>query len=205
MKNLFKIILAVSISSVSYGQKIKLGLKGGMNISNTKFAVIDHGESCKREYDDRISFYVGGHVEYLTKPGTNKALSIQVELQYSRQGNSFARSSEFGFTFELDQLNLPIILKRSLFNNFSFVGGGYLGYVISSQEKYQGRRYNKDGYYNFDTGLLVGTEYQFNSGLFLELRYVYGLADISNFASPESFIEHEYKNRVFQIGLGYSF
>ena len=205
MKMIYLTILTILICSVSYGQKLKYGLKGGMNASNTKFTVLDNGESSERDYDNRISYFISGFVEYFPKSKSNKPISIQAELQFSKQGYSYNRSSETGFIFQLDQLNLPLTLKKPITNDFSIVGGVYLGYVTSSNEKYQGRNYLQDEYFNFDNGLLIGVEYSFDLGLFVDFRYVYGLKNMSDFKSQESNIEHEYKNRVFQLGLGYLF
>tara|TARA_R110001583_G_scaffold765_1_gene7080 strand:- start:3075 stop:3692 length:618 start_codon:yes stop_codon:yes gene_type:complete len=205
MKTIYLTILTVMICSVNYGQKLKTGLKGGMNVSNTKFTVLDNGESSEREFDNRISYYIGGFVEYLPKPESNKPISIQAELQFSKQGYSYNRSSETGFIFQLDQMNLLLTLKKPVLNEFSMVGGVYLGYVTSSNEKYQGEKYQQDEYFNIDNGLLIGAEYSFDFGLFLELRYMYGLKNMSEFKSQESNIEHEYNNRVFQLGLGFTF
>ena len=89
--------------------------------------------------------------------------------------------------------------------NFQGLFGGYVGRVIYSKEKSSNnpKRFEIDGYKNFDAGLVLGLEFKF--GVFLETRYMYGLADSSKVSYPSSFIEHEYKNRVFQIGLGYQF
>ncbi|WP_111309950.1 porin family protein [Confluentibacter sediminis] len=205
MKSIYFTILTVLICSVNYGQKLNYGLKGGMNVSNTKFTVLDNGESSARDFENRISYFISGFVEYFPKTKSNKPISIQTELQFSKQGYSYNRSSETGFVFQLDQMNLPLTLKKPILNDLSIVGGVYLGYVTSSNEKYQGRKYKQNEYFNFDNGLLVGGEYSFDFGLLLDFRYMYGLKNMSDFKSPESNIEHEYKNRVFQFGLGYRF
>jgi hypothetical protein len=205
MKTIYLTIITVMIYSVSYGQKWKYGLKGGMNASNTKFTVLYQGESSEREYDNRISYYIGGFVEYIPKPESNKSISIQAELQFSKQGYSYNRTSETGYEFQLDQINLPLTLKKPLINDFSIISGIYLGYVTSSNEKYQGNKYQQNQYFNFDIGLLIGAEYSFDFGLLLEIRYMYGLKNMSDFKSQDNLIEHEYKNRIIQLGLGYTF
>ncbi len=205
MKSIYFTMLTVLICSVSYGQKLQYGIKGGMNVSNTKFTVLDNGESSARDFDNQISYYISGFVECFPKTESNKPISIQVELQFSKQGYSYHSSSETSFIFQLDQMNLPLTLKKPVINDFSIVGGVYLGYVTSSNEKYQGRKYQQNEYFNFDNGLLIGAEYSFDFGLLLDFRYMYGLKNMSNFKSQESNIEHEYKNRVFQFGLGYTF
>lgn len=86
------------------------------------------------------------------------------------------------------------------------VGGGYLGHVILAQEDNGfGVKFEQDNYNNFDRGLIIGLEYQFKFGLFIESRYLYGLSDISKYESAVYNTEWVYKNRVVQLGLGYSF
>jgi len=186
-------------------KKWKYGLKGGINASNTRFTVLNQGESSKRDYDNRISYYICGFVEYLPKPESSKSISIQAELQFSKQGYSYKRKSETGYEFQLDQINLPLTLKKSMINDFSIISGVYLGYVTSSNEKYQGNNYQENQYFNFDVGVLIGAEYSFDFGLLLEIKYMYGLKNISDFKSQDNLIEHEYKNRIIQLGLGYMY
>lgn len=53
----------------------------------------------------------------------------------------------------------------------------------------------------FDAGVLVGAEYQLpNNGVFIDIRYNWGLTDISNFEGSSAI-----RNKNLQVGLGYKF
>lgn len=200
MKKKITLIL-LFISAISFSQKINFSLKGGVNVSNTKFSVINNGYTSDRDFDNRISFYLGGGIEF---PVKKEKMHLQLELLYSRDGYTVVYSSRQ--TFGLDLIKIPLSLKVSLFDKLHLLGGGYVGYVINV--KFADNAFKAlegDGYENFDYGIILGFEYQFNFGAFIEARYNYGIADISSVAYPASFIEHIYKNRIFQIGMGYRF
>ncbi len=136
-------------------------------------------------------------------PNKDKTPSIQVEVLYSRQGHNYSRFRNS--VFELDQINLPVILKKPIYRGLSIIGGGYLGHVIVAQEDNGYKKFKQEGYHNFDSGLILGLEYKFKFGLFIESKYMYGLSDVSKVEFPNSNIEWVYKNRVFQTGIGYTF
>ena len=201
-------ILSLLVSSYSFGQSsIKYFVKGGINFSNTNYSVIVKGVSSSREFDSRKSFYVSsGFNLSLTKKNENTLL--QVELVYSEQGWVYNYTDPGDYTtHEINQINLPFYIKKRIFKNFYSNIGAYFGYVVHSKEKSSNNpnRFEIEGYKNFDSGLLIGFDYHFNLGVFIEMKYMYGLSDISKVSYPSSFIEHSYKNRVLQFGLGYQF
>jgi hypothetical protein len=201
------LLLIITSLNNSFGQSINFSAKGGLNISNAKFSVIVEGSSSNRDLNNRLSFFVGGSIDFsiLSK---KDVLQMQVELLYSREGHTLSyQSTDDIRKFNLDQLKFPILLKYKLFNPFYLVGGGYAGYIINVQEDTGtgGLRSIKDRYNNFDTGIVIGVEYHFNLGIFIESRYNYGLADISPIEFRNSTIKHNYKNRLVQFGVGYTF
>ncbi len=203
----FLVFITISVNN-SFGQSINFSVKGGLNISNTKFSVIEHGISSNRDYDSRTSFFVGGGFDFSILSKNDFKLLMQVELLYSREGNTKKFSSlDYTRILNLDQVKLPILLKKKLFNQLYLLGGGYVGYIIDVQEDTAtgGRRSIKDNYTDFDTGAIIGVEYHFNLGIFIESRYNYGLADVSSVEFPNSSIEHDYRNRLIQFGIGYKF
>ena len=77
-----------------------------------------------------------------------------------------------------------------------------MGYIFKVKDSW-GTTLND--YTNFDLGATIGIQYDFDFGLYIETRYLYGLTDILKLEYPESLIEHENKNRVFQVGIGFNF
>ena len=202
------VITMLLVGGISFGQSlIRYSFKGGLNNSNADFEVIENGVSTNREYENRNSFYIGAGIEFPISSSWSDFF-LQIELIYSEQGWTYYFSSlEQTLINKLDQINLPILVKKQFFSNY-FVGiGAYLGHVVNAEEKFRDekRSFKINGYDNFDFGLLLGLGYKFKFGGLIEARYMYGLADVSEISYPSSFIEHEYKNRVIQIGIGYEF
>ena len=52
------------VCNIYYAQNIKFHVKGGLNISNTKFSVIKNEISSDRDYDTRLSFNIGGAIDF---------------------------------------------------------------------------------------------------------------------------------------------
>jgi len=188
---------------MSYAQGIKFYIKGGLNISNTKFSVIVNEISSDRNYDNRLSFNIGGALDFQIYKRTR----LQIELLYSEQGKVTSYSSIPGKNiFELDQLLMPVLLKFKTYDELYVLAGGYLGYVVNAQEVNDaGFKFKDDEINNFDYGVSLGLQYQFNFGGFIDARYSLGLADLSSVEIPKSSIEWVYKNRVLQFGIGYKF
>ena len=204
----YTLLIIISINT-SFGQAINFSVKGGLTISNTKYTVIVNGSSSNRDYDNRTSFYVGGDLDFLILSKNDFKLRMQVELLYSREGLT-KKISSLNYTrmLNIDQIKLPILLKKKLFNQLYIMGGGYIGYIINVQEDTGtggGLRSIKDSYNNFDTGIIIGVQYHFKLGIFIESRYNYGLADVSDIEFRNSTIKHNYKNRLVQFGIGYTF
>lgn len=190
-------ILMLVFSLSIHSQSIKFNIKTGYNSSNIEYNVIVNGSSSNREIHNRNSFYVGGEMEYPINWKSTNDTSIKIGLIYSEQGSTY-----FETTTIINQINLPIVLKKRIFNNFSFQAGTYLGYIIKVKDSW-GTTLND--YTNFDFGSTIGIQYDFDFGLYIETRYLYGLTDILKLEYPENLIEHENKNRVFQVGFGFNF
>lgn len=190
-------ILFFLISQSNQGQSLKFSLKTGYNLSNVKYNVIVDGSSSGREHHNKNSFYIGGEMEYPINLKAKNGTAVKIGLMYSEQGYTFYETSTI-----INQINLPIVLKKRVFNDFFVLAGGYLGYISKVKDNW-GTTIND--YTNFDFGTTIGIEYEFDFGLFLETRYLYGLTDILKLEYPESLIEHENKNRVFQVGIGFNF
>lgn len=205
MTKLNYLIISISmlVCTMSYAQDIKFYVKGGLNISNTKFSVIKNEISSDRDYDNRLSFNIGGALDFQIYNQTR----LQIELLYSEQGKVWNISSiPEKIIFELDEILMPVLLKFRTFDELQVLVGGYLGYVVNAQDVNDaGVKFKDDGINNFDYGVSFGLQYQFNFGGFIDARYSLGLADLSSVEFPNSSIEWVYKNRVVQFGIGYQF
>ena len=136
-------------------------------------------------------------MEYPINWNAKNSTALKVGLIYSEQGNTYFETSTI-----INQINLPIVLKKKMFNDFFFLAGGYLGYIFKVKDSW-GTTLND--YTNFDFGATIGIQYDFDFGLYIETPYLYGLTDILKLEYPENLIEHENKNRILQVGVGFNF
>lgn len=210
MKKYYLLLVFIIVGiGLSTGQSKSYFIKGGVNISKPKYSVIENGVSSDRDFGKRVSFHVGGGINFpiLTKNEFN--FSLQIEVLYSREGYNLSfPNSDTKLILNLNEIKTPILLKKGLFDNQLYpVVGGYLGYVLDARENSGAGNFRsiKNDYNDFDVGAIIGCEYRFDLGIFVELRFNYGFTNLSLVEYPDSSIKHSYKSRVFKVGLGYQF
>ena len=201
MKVLFSFLFIFYISSTVFGQNLKYGIIGGVNVSNSDVSVNHNGQISNRDYyDNRVSFYVGGSAQ-LPVSINELDLFLSFELVYSQQGYTFEGTYETD-VIELNQLNLPITLKHQVFKNFYFGIGGYVGYILQVKGNLYGNNLSE---YDLDLGALSMIEYKVVKKINIELKYLLGLSDILNREFNDGEYKHNNFNRVLQVGLNYKF
>jgi opacity protein-like surface antigen len=171
-----KIILTLGLVfafGLTNAQETKFGIKGGLN--NTNWT----GDF---DTDAKTSFYLGGLVDITV----SEKFHVQPELLYSSEG----ASDDLGVSY----LRLPIMAKFYVADGFSLQAGPELAFKIGAEEDAV-----DDSIKSLDYGLGVGAGYELTSGLFFDLRYNLGLANISE---DDNF---DIKNMGLQFGLGYRF
>jgi opacity protein-like surface antigen len=171
-----KIILTLGLVfafGLTNAQETKFGIKGGLN--NTNWT----GDF---DTDAKTSFYLGGLVDITV----SEKFHVQPELLYSSEG----ASDDLGVSY----LRLPIMAKFYVADGFSLQAGPELAFKIGAEEDAV-----DDSIKSLDYGLGVGAGYELTSGLFFDLRYNLGLANISE---DDNF---DIKNTGLQFGLGYRF
>jgi opacity protein-like surface antigen len=171
MKKVFLSFLAVVAFGSVQAQDIQFGAKAGVNFSNLT------GDS---EADGTTGFYVGG----LADITISDDFHVQPELLYSAEG---AKDAEISF------LRVPIMAKYYVMDGLNLQAGPLLGFKIGAEEEFD--EITK----SLDYGLGLGAAYEIESGLFFDLRYNMGLANISDFDGVD------FGTTAFQVGLGYRF
>ena len=119
------------ITQSNQSQSLKLSLKAGYNLSNIEYNVIINGSSSGRKHHNKNSFYIGGEMEYPINLKAKNGTALKIGLMYSEQGYTFYETTTI-----INQINLPIVLKKRLFNDFSVLAGGYLGYISKVKDIY---------------------------------------------------------------------
>ena len=192
MKKILMTVAFAALAIAGANAQTKFGVRAGLN--HTDQAVKEY--DIKQETVPRISFYVGGLVEY----AFNDVVLMDAGLTYSNQGYK----TKIGDGKVIDHtLNLPIWFKYH-FAGFRPKAGLYAGYILSQQLKGNGnsKTVDSDSYNHFDYGIGLGAEYNLpNNGLFFEASYNWGLANLQKNGDSKNYIN----NRVIQVGVGYKF
>ena len=196
-----------SVYAQSDSKAIQLGVKGGVNLSKLSGDDFD-------DVDSRTSFNVG----LVAEIPISERISFQPEVFYSGQGFDILErdqdnifDTDQNFEYQLDYIQVPLLLKAYLINGLSVEAGPQFGFKIheefDTQPNSDGGDFeiDEDDSYvkDFDTSLALGTSYKFDSGFFLSARYTMGLTSI--FKDDTFFEDVDGKNEVWQFGAGFMF
>jgi len=206
----------------------KFGLKAGANLSTFT------GKS----YTDnslKAGFHAGGFAEIKA----SEKLFVQLELLYSEQGAKIDFSQwipdaalriKYDEKWNLNYLNIPVMLKYYVYKGFNIEAGPQIGILLKAEEKYESnftspdfpegtiRTSGKDDitehFKSIDVAINAGVGYDFTSHIFANARYSYGIIDIYDF-SPNSqsdvpgqsidITKSVARNNVLSVAVGYKF
>ena len=155
----------------------KIGVKGGVNFSNMYTEDVD---------DNNVltSFNAG---LYASIPLTN-SLALQPEFLYSRKGAELEYDNAFATgkaKFKLNYIEVPVLLKINIAENFNIHAGPYFAYLINADvtNETDSGNFNfeesidNDDFNKFDYGLSAGLGFDFDS-FGIGARYNYGLSTV---------------------------
>lgn len=212
--NLADVEQAVTLSGQFTSENVTINSGGSTTSSST---VENISQTVTVSTTPLISFYLGG---YLEKPINKKQnLAVRIELLYARNGTNFDRrtaddSEESVLTYSspggkyiVNQLNLPIVLKYTTNSKLAFIGGCYVGTILSAEAiASNGQSINlKDRLKKYDFGLSIGASYPINIKLSAEFMYHRGIADLDPFSTtiPPFQVSSEFYTRALHFGLAY--
>lgn len=186
-KLLFIAVLAV----ITLTANAQFGIKGGLNLANLG------GDDVEDEGKKALLGFYGGAFYNIA---CGETFSVQPELVYSGQG---AKYDFMGFESKLvlSYINLTPLARFNTSSGF-FVGvGPQLGFLLSAKAKAEGQDDEdvKDQLKGIDIAGAVAAGFEFESGFGFYARYNHGFTTISDQSDTKVF------NRVFQVGLRYSF
>ena len=202
--------LWLGATCMAQNQKVKLGVKAGLNISSLTFDESELNSSGK------TGFTAGLMVDIPMA----KNFSIQPELLYSEQGvkSSFSDSdvtnSNYNGTIKLNYLNIPVMLKYYVVKGLSLQAGPQIGILLKANNKYQDNFLGYDNHESFDlkkysssidTSVNLGLGYQFKDKFYADARYNISYSNVFKESDVDYFITNDMKNRVFQLTIGYFF
>jgi hypothetical protein len=177
MKKIILVLVFVAINYISFGQRIDIGIKGGVNFS--KLEIPDINTS------DKTGYHFGAYS--LFKFGK---LGLQPEIIFSQQGSKVDLGN-----WDTKYVNIPVILKFYLAGGFNMQAGPQFGFL--SMAELAGNSI-EDDLKNSDVSLGLGLGWDTPLGLKLDARYNLGLSDNSDDPAYETI-----KNQVFQLSLGF--
>lgn len=176
MKKFKFLLLFAFITQINIAQEVDLGVKLGANFANYHDV---------RGFDNKTGF-VGGAFLALR---FNK-ISIQPELLYSQQGAEFKVDD-----FDLDYINMPIMLKYYITGGLNIQAGPQFGFVIEDNVRDSVTEGFKTE--SFDLSGAAGLGFDLPLNLRIEARYIFGFTDV--------FEKRDAKNEVYTISLGFTF
>ncbi|NND62409.1 MAG: PorT family protein [Flavobacteriaceae bacterium] len=176
---------AISMSA----QGIDFGIKAGVNFASIADAT---------GFDNRTGFvagvFVGGKL--------NDKVGLQADLLYSQQGAEFD-----GGEFNLDYVNVPVVIKIFLSETFHVHGGPQFGFVANDELKSDVGAV-ADGFKtnNFDLSGVIGIGADLPMGLRFDGRYNFGFTKTNEELKVlgETAVE-EGRNSVVTLSIGYAF
>ncbi|POY35432.1 hypothetical protein C3K47_15335 [Solitalea longa] len=189
MKKFYLLIAAVMMAGASMAQSpVKFGIKAGGNLANNTIS----GNGVSASFSNLTSYYVGG----LVTASFGSKFAFQPEVLLSSQGTKVD-----GGSLNTLYVNVPLMFKYNAVAGLNLQAGPQIGFLVSAKEKFDGESIdNKSDYNNLDLGANIGAEYNFPMGLFADLRYTFGLANIAKDSGDATM-----RNTVFSLGLGFRF
>lgn len=201
-KLLFIAVLLVAVQTITTAQKVRLGGKAGLNLSEVR---TDDKEENK-EYGIRPTIHLG----LVADISLNKNLSLQPQLLYSGRGTK-KKHEDHSDVFKFNSIEIPVnLLYRSSNKGGSFfIGGGpSLGYNLSgelhshdagesSSDFEFGSGVNEIKRIDFGFNALAG--YELKNGVFFSVNYTRGLSNWLNTSAAE------WRNNNLGVSVGYFF
>ena len=233
MKKIFIIAaMAVAGMTTANAQEFKVGAKAGFLMSNVSVdssSDIEAGKliTSKLNTAFRPGFHFGAFIEY----GFNEKIWVEAGVDYAFQGaklksveatvinvsdGSLFASEKANIKngwLKTQQFNIPLWVKYDIsgFRPKVGVNLGFLSKVKGNLEIEGGSAVENKSLTpdkKFDFGLGFGAEYNLPMGLFFDATFNLGLTKLSTKEKNNDGTYSEggkFKNRVFQIGVGYKF
>jgi len=190
------VMLLSGLATSSIAQDRRMGVKGGLNLSNLYVDNID-------DENARVGFHVGVYGQILS----TDAFAIQPELMFTTKGSE----TEIGglidqnIKFNLNYLELPVLAVFKLGDAAEIHVGPYVGYLLNANIKTEGDlggstdNLDRDNFNSVDFGLAGGFGLNFGA-LQVGARYSFGLSEIADSDAAELMLG-DAKNSCAQLYL----
>jgi len=163
--------------TTTYTSEAEFGVKGGFNMSNMYTENAD---------DENIIY--GFNVGVYGSFPITEHIAIQPELYFTTKGSELEYNNEFvtgAAKFRLDYIQLPIMVKFNLTDNFNIHAGPYGAYLVGAKLKSENDQdifefeedLDTDDFEKFEFGVSLGIGFDFDP-VSIGLRYDYGLTTV---------------------------
>jgi hypothetical protein len=186
MKKTTIFVASLFLLFTAKAQDVHFGVKGGVNVSQLHFN--DNTTSGSK---------VGIHLGVLAHIHTSsKTWAIQPELFYSMEGAKNVGNS--GVTYNLNYMNVPVLLQYMFDNGFRLEGGPQVGFLLNAKTKSGDVAVNNTSFQSTAVSIPLGVGYLTSSGWGLDARYAFGLSNINDNKNGPTI-----QSNVFQLGIFY--
>jgi len=206
MKKILILAIGLFISGVANAQStdkaVRLGAKAGVNYSNI---IKDDGNN-----NFETDYLVGFHAGLTLDIKLLENLAFTPEALYSTKG--YKLKSSFGeFTQTTHFIDVPILASIRVGGGLNLVAGPQVSFLLSTNNKFEtgfGTAEQKiveddsDRFKKSLVGGVVGFRYDFSDKIGINGRYA---LDFQKNNENGSNTTPEFKNQVFQLGLGLKF
>ncbi len=187
MKKIFTFLVALSTVSYFASAQVDPGIKAGMNIYTLAGDGID------------VHSKVGLHIGGLAHIHLSDAFALQPEVVYSMQGAK-SRNDGDDNRLHLNYLNIPVLVQYMFGDGFRVQAGPQFGILLSAKQKFDDTSVDvKEGVNSIDFSIPVGLSYKRPSGFGVDLRYAFGLSNVSEDD------DEKITNSGLQLGVFYQF
>jgi hypothetical protein len=206
LKYIFSLIVFITVHfhTVYAQNNLKFGIKGGVNFANINLSDIENNK-----------VITGVNFGVFAKLPLSNSFVIQPEMYFTTKGSELTYQTVFvdgTAKFELNYIEIPVMVLFNLGQNFNFQIGPYASYLVSSKVKnVTNVNFNFEdtldsGDFNkFDTGIAVGLGFDTKT-IGFGIRYNLGLVTVgeektylgTNYVFPDG------KNGVINLFLTYS-
>lgn len=186
------ILVAISLTTLSFGQGFHAGVKAGANLFKMD------GKSFNQEF--QFGYNVGAFAEI----NFNKHIGIQPEVLWNQ--TNYRTADQFKDIYpqgtndlkgSLNYLSIPILFSYRPVKFFSFQVGPQYGILINKHETLL--QNGKDAFKDGDFSMLGGVQFNLG-GVKVGGRYQIGLANINDIDKQD-----KWKNQGFQVYAGFRF
>jgi len=207
MRYLLLIISSFYLSAVS-GQHIRIGVKGGGDLSLFN-ATAPSNITIKPGFGG----YAGGILEIGKYDGSRPKLQFELVASQRYVRNNFKINDNLVSkrSISLFQISMPVLFRYFIRPSFSVNAGGAINYNIVGKGTTENIKtkattvtdyMEKDQLQEIQGNLLLGINYYYMLGFFLDVRYNYFGTPLLRDITPRNYKDNLHS---FQVGVGYKF